>query len=184
MGDSDRSEAEEAVIWALVLGWPQYEASSDGRLRHCSTGFERILSRNKNGYVVTRLKRGGRQFAVSLHRVVWAAFNGPIPEGHVVHHKNHVRDDNRLENLIAITFTDNILEAIGYHERWGMRPGHKMKEHQIIRGERQWQAKLTPEIVRLIRASAKTDSDLAAEIGVKPATVWYVRQGRTWKHVK
>src|SRR3990167_9776089 len=33
------------------------------------------------------------------HRLVWEAANGPIPKGHVVHHINGVKDDNRLENL-------------------------------------------------------------------------------------
>ena len=33
------------------------------------------------------------------HRHVWEAAHGPIPDGYHVHHANHARDDNRLDNL-------------------------------------------------------------------------------------
>ena len=33
------------------------------------------------------------------HRKVWQDANGPIPPGHVVHHRNGDGLDNRLENL-------------------------------------------------------------------------------------
>jgi len=36
------------------------------------------------------------------HRLVWEAANGPIPEGFIIHHRNGVKDDNRLENLEAM----------------------------------------------------------------------------------
>ena len=37
------------------------------------------------------------------HHLVWEDANGPLPKGYVVHHLNHVKDDNRLENLIAMS---------------------------------------------------------------------------------
>lgn len=40
---------------------------------------------------------------IRVHRAVWVAFNGEIPEGHTVDHINHVKDDNRLENLRLAT---------------------------------------------------------------------------------
>ena len=36
------------------------------------------------------------------HRYVWEQANGPLPAGHVVHHLNGFRDDNRLENLVGM----------------------------------------------------------------------------------
>jgi len=40
---------------------------------------------------------GGKRF--QLHRVIWEAFNGPIPEGAEIDHINGDKADNRLENL-------------------------------------------------------------------------------------
>lgn len=34
-----------------------------------------------------------------LHREVWKAHNGDIPEGYDVHHKDHDRANNQIENL-------------------------------------------------------------------------------------
>lgn len=33
------------------------------------------------------------------HVVVWERANGPVPDGYQVHHRNHDKQDNRLENL-------------------------------------------------------------------------------------
>jgi len=36
-------------------------------------------------------------------RVVWAAVNGPIPLGRLIHHRNEDPFDDRLENLQMVT---------------------------------------------------------------------------------
>ena len=42
-----------------------------------------------------------------VHRVIWCMFNGDIPDGHEIDHINHIRDDNRLENLRVVTKQGN-----------------------------------------------------------------------------
>ena len=46
-----------------------------------------------------RTKKEKKQF---LHRVIWEDYNGPIPKGHVIHHKNLNSLDNSIENLECI----------------------------------------------------------------------------------
>ena len=43
-----------------------------------------------------------------FHRVLWEAFNGPIPEGMQIDHINGERDDNRLDNLRLVTRAENL----------------------------------------------------------------------------
>lgn len=47
-----------------------------------------------------------------LHRVVWEAFNGPIPKGMQVDHKDGNKKNNRLDNLQLLTAKQNVLK---YH---------------------------------------------------------------------
>lgn len=49
-----------------------------------------------NGYIRIRLAPNVWQYE---HRLIWERTHGPIPEGWHVHHVNHDRTDNRLENL-------------------------------------------------------------------------------------
>lgn len=65
----------------------------------------------RKGYPFVRLSKLNCAKMCSIHRLVWEAFNGPIPEGMQVNHINEVKTDNRLENL-------NLLTPFGNH-MWG-----------------------------------------------------------------
>jgi hypothetical protein len=56
-----------------------------------------------DGYLVGTMD--GRR--VSQHRLLWEAWFGPIPPRHVIHHVNHDRADNRIENLRLMTATEH-----------------------------------------------------------------------------
>lgn len=44
---------------------------------------------------------------IPLHRFIWEAFNGEIPEGMEIDHINTIRDDNRLCNLRMVSSSQN-----------------------------------------------------------------------------
>lgn len=64
---------------------------------------KKVGFKQKNGYMHVSIN--GKQ--VLMHRFVYEAFNGEIPEGYEIDHKNTVRDDNRLENLRIATPKEN-----------------------------------------------------------------------------
>lgn len=58
-----------------------------------------------NGYV--RLRYDGREHKV--HRIIWDIVNGKIPSGLFVDHINHIRNDNRIENLRLVNRQGNAM---------------------------------------------------------------------------
>ena len=68
---------------------------------------------------------GVRQFQL-VHRIIYQLVHGPIPEGMEIDHINGVKDDNRPENLRAVTHQRN-LQAARAMKTWGKR---KLLPHQ------------------------------------------------------
>ncbi|MCO9872104.1 HNH endonuclease [Salmonella enterica subsp. enterica serovar Reading] len=55
------------------------------------------------GYMHVRYK--GRNYKV--HRAIWEMHYGAIPDGMTIDHINHVRDDNRIDNLRVVSMHEN-----------------------------------------------------------------------------
>ena len=60
-----------------------------------------------------KIKINGKTY--SLHRYVYEQAHGPLAPGYVVHHVNHNKRDNRLENLTAMTYAEH---ARHHNDRW------------------------------------------------------------------
>ena len=60
---------------------------------------QKMSATNTNGYLIS--------CGVMVHRLVWMAFVGEIPDGMEIDHINCVRSDNRLENLRLVTHKEN-----------------------------------------------------------------------------
>lgn len=56
---------------------------------------------DKRGYWMGHPK--GKKSPMRLHQYVWEYYNGPIPDGYHVHHKDFNPDNNEIENLELIT---------------------------------------------------------------------------------
>lgn len=66
-----------------------------------SSGYRRV------GMIETLPDGSKRNRTIPVHRLVWLAHKGPIPEGFTVEHKDGDRLNNRLKNFELLTKGDN-----------------------------------------------------------------------------
>ena len=160
-------------------------------MRHCSTLAERLEQNsrvdpltgcrlwmgcvNRSGYAY--LKKPSERKNVLAHRVAWELVHGEITDGlHVCHHCDTPRCIN-VEHLFLGTNADNRADSVAKgRQASGTRCGDR-------RGEKNANARLTDEIVSVLRArkaGGERTAALAAEVGVRREHLWRVLTGRNW----
>lgn len=97
-------------VWKDVKGFEgHYQVSNLGRVKGIKFVKERIIKGNAPlGYPMVGLRKPGeKRRHIKIHRLVYSAFIGDIPNGMEINHKNGIRHDNRLENLECVTRRGN-----------------------------------------------------------------------------
>jgi hypothetical protein len=166
--------------WRVIDGYDgKYEVSSLGRVRK---GSHMMPMTTRIGYNHVSLYRsGGRRYGTDhrVHRLVALAFFGPHPDGkHYVDHINHIRNDNRIENLRWASPTDNNRAHAAFY---GGKPG--------VRGEKNGSALLNETQARLVRRCSNMRITKGWMVmlcecwGVSRGCLNAVAGGRTWKHI-
>lgn len=179
-------------LWRAIPGFDGYEASNCGRVRSFwikggntpqKTHTPTILkptrhSISSGGHYFLTLSywnNGSRQRkAVGVHNAVLMAFVGPRPDGMETRHLDGVTKNNRLDNLVYGTHTENMQDK-------------KIHGTELI-GSRAVSAKLTESIVLEIRAKYAlgniTQRQLAEEYGVGHTAIGELLLNNHWKHVE
>ncbi len=67
--------------------------------------FAGTIAGNKDGYGYITITIKGKSYLA--HRLIWIMVYGSLDNNLIIDHINHIRDDNRLVNLRAITKADN-----------------------------------------------------------------------------
>lgn len=158
--------------WRPVLGYEGFYSASDaGRIRR-----EKTITRAKAGhvmkltsktYVSVGLSRAGRVKTCRVHRLIWEAFNGAIPQSLVINHIDGNPWNNNLKNLDCVTVQENILHAFRV---LGRTPtGEKLTAKKVT-------------TIRKARAAGASLKTLAQRFGVTGACIAHVATGKTWKH--
>ena len=113
----------EKEIWKDIPNFEGcYQISNLGRIRslprQTNNQFgkkEKILKLKltRNGYYQIGLRKQSIVKWYLVHRLVYEAFNGTIPENMQVNHINEIKTDNRLSNLNLMTCKENINYGTG-----------------------------------------------------------------------
>ncbi len=85
---------------------------------------------NKDGYISYQLsKTDGKKHKHLIHKLVWESFNGKVPEGLEIGHKDCNSLNNRLDNLYLCTHPENCNHPITRKRR-----SEAMKGNTISKG--------------------------------------------------
>lgn len=100
--------------WRSVRGYKGlYEVSNWGRVRslnyrHTSETKIIMTVKHKSGYMIVLLYKNGKRKQTLVHRLVYEAFNGEIPEGYEVNHIDENKVNNRSDNLNLMSRKENV----------------------------------------------------------------------------
>lgn len=125
------------------------------------------LGRTCRGYANFYLR--GRYH--KAHRASWLMFRGPIPKGLHVLHRCDVRCCVNPAHLWLGDDADNAADR------------DAKGRHKALLGEEHGMHKLTVDDVIRIRTSGLPARLLAKELGVCESNIYYIRAGKSWRHV-
>ena len=101
-------------IWKDIKGFEGlYQVSNLGRVKSLKRPYrlkEKIKkpTRDRYGYYQVRLCKQSIGKSYLVHRLVWEAFNGHIPEGYEINHLDERPVNNALSNLSLVTHRENL----------------------------------------------------------------------------
>lgn len=99
------------MTFRQMVGYEYYEVSDSGTIRNRKTGTIRKQRDNTNGYSTVRIKAGGKQKLILVHRAVAEAFI-PNPLGkECVNHIDGDKKNNNVANLEWVTHKENTEHA-------------------------------------------------------------------------
>lgn len=95
--------------WKAIIGYPGYKVSDEGQVYSMKSNRLLTISDHDNGYKTVALCRDGKTKRPFVHRLVYEAFVGAIPERYEINHKDENPSNNHLDNLEALTHWENML---------------------------------------------------------------------------
>ena len=177
---------EKATEWRSVDGWP-YEVSDNGRVRSVRSGRLVRPTLNHNGYEKVMFSVAKARKTFRIHRLLAAAWLGPIPDGMHVNHKDGNKRNNVLDNLEIVSSADNERHAVENGlKASGSRNGVNTKPGNVARGARAGLAKLSEAEVLAIRELRRTGATLrsiASQFDVDQSLISQICSRKIWTHI-
>lgn len=124
-------DATQPEIWKPIPGWEGlYDVSDRGRVFSRRTGkFLKAGMNRRHRHVALAQGDGGRSYRV--HRLVLAAFVGPMPEGMEVRHLDDDPNNNSLSNLAYGTRSENMSDRVRLGTHHNSRKTHCKWGHEF-----------------------------------------------------
>ena len=128
---------------------------------------------NVNGYLCVSIRNGNTKMSCRMHRIVWIAVHGIIPDGYVIDHINNDKKDNRIKNLQMLTPEQN---------------SHKAKQDGLyLTGQDSPATKISDEVHDLIQwiygNSEITMRQLSETFGISKSRVHQIIHDRGWTDI-
>lgn len=165
----DFTNAEDKLpLFVEMLKGRGYYIGQDNHIRSKKGTLSSKLMRN--GYYMTAAQYDGKTYYFMEHRVIWVWYNGPIPAGLVINHKDYNRANNSIDNLELMTQKENTA-----YSKCHQRPP---------RGEKSGKASLTNKQANAIKTLAElcgwNKKSISDFLGVKYKTVSRVVNGERY----
>lgn len=165
---------QRIVLKLFSLGF--YKCTKSGEVISVRRGNTLSGSANNSGYLGTHLSCRPMNLRVcgSIHQFIWLYFNGQIPKGKEINHKNCKKTDNRLCNLELVTRSENNKHAL---RNGRIKPfdGDTARSRILSRKD-------ILEIRRLI-SNGVMQKDIAKRFGVAKNTISGINTGSSWSKI-
>ena len=156
------------IIAKSICEYPQYKATKCGEIigvYKSERGYMRQHTR-KTGYKCVTVRNAGVANTRYVHRLVWIAFNGSIPEGKFINHIDGIKSNNSLDNLELVTPKENTAHAI----KMGLIKPMDKKGYAAMNRSIQLTADQDEEVKRLYEAGLSMRA-VGRELGICHKTV-------------
>lgn len=169
---------DEFIAWELASGNITVDFST-GKVFSCRTGGgtpcppHELEGTILSGYKVVSLREKEVKKQCRVHRILWIAAHGIIPDGYVIDHINNDKLDNRLCNLQLLRPEENSTKAA--------------KDGLYLTGEDHPKTKLTDEqkndIITLYETEYYSVRRLAAMYGVSKSRIHQLVKRKGWTQI-
>lgn len=158
----------------------KYAVSNLGRLASFNKSFDEdgsiIAGSSGSSYTTLNLRTGTESVTLYIHKEVAKAFlKKDSPKQKFVVHKNHNTKDNKVKNLKWVS-----REELTAHQQKNPKNIERINKLK----ERKKGMKLNLNQVKAIKNSANTYKNLAEKYNVSEMTIYRIKSGINWGHIK